>query len=188
MYRSDVAHEVAFFCSVLQCVAASCSVLQCDAVCWSVLQCVAVCCSVMYHSEAAPSCAWRSSWIAIRGSPCGVALLWCVAVCYSVLQCVAVFLQCVTVESRSDGCHAAWCAVVCCKCCSVLQYVAVCYSMLKRVEECLCPWFRRYSVITLRTIVTMIVYVAPTHSVQCAICVIVCCSVLQCVAVCYSML
>ena len=38
---------VAVCCSVLQCVAVCCSVSQCVAVCRSVLQCVAVCCSVL---------------------------------------------------------------------------------------------------------------------------------------------
>jgi len=54
--------SVAVCCSALQCVAVCCSVSPCVALCCSVLQCVAVCCSVLQ----------------------------CVAVCCSVLHCVAV--------------------------------------------------------------------------------------------------
>jgi len=40
-------HAFITCCSVLQCVAVCCSVLQCVAVCCSVLQCAAVCCSTL---------------------------------------------------------------------------------------------------------------------------------------------
>jgi len=96
----------------------------------------------------------------------------CVAACCcSVLQCVAVccsVLQCVTV------------------CCSVLQCVAVCCSVLQSVNE------HRSSFLN-PSVLTKTIAEANSWLCSCVCCsvllqcvVAVCCSVLQCVAVCCS--
>jgi len=90
-------------CSVLQCVAVCYSVLQCVAVCCSVLQCVAVCCSVLQCAEV------------------------CAAECCIILQCVA---QSNTATSVSV--LQIMCVAVCCSVRSVLQCLAVSCSLLQQ--------------------------------------------------------
>jgi len=100
--------------------------------------------------------------------------LQCGAVCCSVLQCVAV-------------------------CCSVLQCVAVCCSVLQCVAVTVCTYCASHNVRYMRTLcdskeVGKHTYFARnarfTHYMQtmCDSKELVCCSVLQCVAVCCSVL
>ena len=100
-----------------------------------------------------------------RNQPCSVSRL----NCHSVLQCVA----CVAV------------------CCSVLQCVAVCCSMLQCVAAC-CGVYGSVSHLDSHILIlccNMGECVARNQSCSVSrLTVIVCCSVLQCVAVCRSML
>jgi len=170
--------------------------LQCVAVCCNVLQCVAVCCSVLAHLQS-PTCLG----------------LWYVAVCCSVMQCVAVccsVLQCIAVT-----CSVMQCATVCC---SVLQYGAVRCSVLQCVALCrhICvlqcgakfdlQWILKlkfvglFCLVSVKRDVRTWAYPQSSPSVSCSVvqrvavcysvlqCVTACCSVLQRVAVCYSVL
>jgi len=135
-----------------------CSVLQCVAVCWSVLQCVAVCALVRCSLVHGKRLLYTHEWVIPHTC----------AVCCNVLQCVAV------------------CCVVCCSLirgkmnylpprmslpthmCGVLQCAAVRCSVLRSVLQCDA---------SKKWLIYPHEWVIP-HT--CA----VCCSVLQCVAVC----
>jgi hypothetical protein len=148
----------------MQCVAVCCSVLQCVAVCCSVLQCVAVRCSVL-------------QCVTVYCS-----VLQCVAVCCSVLQCVAVccsVLQCVTL------------------CCSVLQCVAVCCRVLQCVFRMFSECFQCVAVgrsLSCALFASCYLAHARSHTLSHSVLLIpqprcaVCCSVLQRVAVCSTVL
>ena len=159
------------------CVAVWCSVLQCVAVCCSVSQCVAVCCIVL-HRTAMGDCMSESleseSWV-------------CVAVCCSVLQCVAVFCS----GWRYVRIFREWS-------CSVLQCVAVCCSVLQCVA--VLQGVALDGVTSEHSIGGNCVFVAVCCSVAlhcsrwCYVRLFterelgLCCSVLQCAAVCCSVL
>jgi len=144
-----------------QCVTVCCSVLQCDAVCLSglVIQIVRI--------HRILKC------VAVCCS-----VLQCVAVCCSVLQCVAVccsVLQCVTVDVWFSECVHPWYVAVC----------SVCYSVL---------WWMRNSECVYPQCIAECWSFTNASSVYCSVsqtlhlCIAACCSVLQRVVACYSVL
>ena len=187
-------------CHVLHCVACAvrCSVLLCVAVCCSVLLCVAVCsrctCTILEIKNISETIFWMKK---IRGMPRLVArelsfilgiLLQCVVVGCSVLQCVAVccsVLQCAAVCCRVSRLRRKkipkiiihnWmsrqCVAVRCKAlqwavarCSALQCVPFAKKKKFKNHNPLLNYFWQYIAVSLK-------------------CIAVCCSVLQCVAVC----
>jgi len=153
-------------CSVLQCVAACCSVLQGVAVCGSVWHFVAVCCSVLQ----------------------------CVPVCVSTVfqqhrdarVCESMSMYVFTVYLESVGRYTTRLYTSCVAgCCSVLQCVTVrCMgwhgvAVYGCVLQCVTVWCSVLQCILRAYIDT------PCNSTRSAL---LCCSVLQCVAVCCSVL
>jgi len=117
-----------------------------------------------------------------------------VAVCCSVLQCVAVccsalrcsMLQRVAYTSRTQRANKT--PLTCCSmlqyvavCCSMLQYVAVCCSMSQYVAVC-CSMWRMLRCSKLQRVA----YTLRTQRANKT--PLICCSMLQYVAVCCSML
>jgi len=148
----------------------------------------------------------RKRWLSVaagRIPPHVLRVLQCVAVCCRVLPCVTVcysVLQCVAVSCRVLQCVTL--------CCSVLQCVAVCccwvyspsYALL--VAVCYSRWASTSAVCNLppserererereRRVGAAAGRILPTHILCCGVlqCVAVCCMVLQCVAACCSVL
>jgi len=167
---------------MLQCITVCCSVLQCVAVYYSVLQCIPVCCSVLqcvavYYSVLQCITVRRSVFqcVAVYSS-----VLQCITVCCSVLQC-HIMLQCASVwhasnrHLRSTRFYLGF-GTISCTTYSMLQCIAVCYSMLQ------CAAVRHASRRHIRS-TRAYLDLAPFGARP-----IVCCSMLQCVAVCCKVL
>jgi len=148
-------------CSVLQCAVVCCSVLQCAAVCCSVLQCAAVCCSVL---QCVAACCRVLQGVVVRCS-----VLQRVAVCCSMLQCAASLIsysnasialctyRYVYIHTHVSNCYSRWRCGILTSC--VTHIIYSCEECMQRLLE--------------------VVGVAVYQHIAC-----VCCSVLQCVAVC----
>ena len=136
-------------------------------VCCSVLQCVAVCCSVLQCVEEEEE---DASLHLVSGYENGV------------LQCVSMCQLAPTVDAQPPP---LWCSVcaVCLQCVhSVLQCVAVCHSVLQYDSVLQCVEIC-YSVLKFVVVCCSDLLLHQRHSHPRHLCVAVCCSVLQCVAV-----
>jgi len=192
-------HYVAVCCTMLQCVVVCCSVLHCVALCCTVSQnvaaCVAVCCSVW---QCGAVCCSALQCVAVR---CGVKQR--VAAYCSALQCVTV---CCSVYIRDLISQEPYIPLFVCHmthsndlCCSVLQCVAVRYSVLQciykgpHITRALHPticvwhdWFEWPHIFTCHMTHSRVTW--PIQMWLDTFTCDLCCSVLQCVAVRYSVL
>ena len=150
-------------------------VVQCVSVCCSVLECITV--HIIKILEFRVVFHWP---------------VWCVAVCCSVLQCVAVSINKILqlcLVSHSPGvvqCIASVAKRVCWSMlervaarCSVLQRVAACYSVLQCAAVC----YRQDLYVCHDSCVCMRDMTHMRHMTHELLCVAVCCSVLQWLAV-----
>jgi len=177
------------FHSVLQCVAVYCSALQCIAVCCSVLQCVAVRHSML--QRVAVSCSVLQC--------VAVCVAVCVAACCSVLQCVAECCSGYISAVHQCGLPVKiygleLCCVCCSGCCSVLQCVAVYLLRSKSETRRMVSLYVTKSPIPCSALqrvqcVAPCVAVFTSHRISDSLqCVAVWCIVVQCDALCPSVL
>jgi len=207
----NVPHSVAVCCSVLQCIAVCqyCSVSailsrttwallpttlysQCAVECRSVLRCVPVRCSILqcenvyiYTYVHKHELFVRQPWIynvSQMVAVCGV--------CYSVLQYIALYCSAVAILSRTTCAHLPTTSALQCVAvgCSGLQCVAV-YSVLRiavysRVLQWVCDSFTNDMSQPSKN--PKLTICAESYKVLLSFAV--CCIVLQCVAVCCSVL
>jgi len=155
---------------VLQCVAVCCSVVQCVVVPYSASHCVAVPCNALQY------------------------VLQCVAVCVAVCCSICCLIPAKTCQqstpyatSAAVRCSAVHCATVCC---SVLQCAAVCCSVLQYMLQHTGEDMPTIEALCDKCVAA--VPLDPDHDVGSAQLKLVgadpCCSVLQCVVVCCSVL
>jgi len=183
-------------------------VLRCVAVCCGVLRCVAICCSTEDDMSRGDGlglrCVESELIVVLRDCVqcvavcCGVSrcvvgccsVLRYVAVCCSVLQCVArSVLRCVAVFAM---CCCGACGVLHCvaACCSVLQCVAVCCAECVAMCCGVCGVLQCVAWSVLRSVAVFAVCCSElrpnflTRREDEMRRKVVCCSVLQCVAVC----
>jgi len=190
VWRSVLQCVVALCCSVVHCATPASAATTCPYryVCCSVVLCASVCCRCVLQCCALCNTRIRGNNVSIQ-----VRLLQCCsvffAVCCSVVYCATPASAVTMCQYRYVCCSVVQCVALCC--CFVLQCCAVCTSHIRGINVSIQVRLLQCGTVCFSVLLLCVAVVCSVHLLhpwqQCfntSTCVAVCCSVLQCVAVC----